>query len=133
MKRIIGLTSVICFLSASALFADEPIKVLSCKGKAESYTVAITSEFAPSSKILTNVSMTKFSVNPDGTARIEYETDAPTLDRIFSNRASAMRFFRKNDIVLSADEGTIFVLSLREVTLSVLDMQTRTARKLPCK
>ncbi len=120
------------FVSISA-FANEPIKRMSCSGKSISYTVTITSDFAPGSKILTNIALTQFQLNPDGTARLQSDEDAVYTDDIFDNTQSALRHFRNNDAILKSADGTQLILSLKKSTLTVLNSDGTVARTLSCK
>lgn len=130
MKKIIGLFLI---LSSTAAFANEPLKVLNCSGKAVSYTVTLTSEFAPASRILSNIALDKFQVNPDGTARIESEEEAVFMDQIFDSEVKANKYFQRNDVILNSADGTILVLSVQKSTLSVLNLEAKTSKTLSCR
>jgi hypothetical protein len=126
---VIGLAA----LTSLSVFANEPLKVLSCSGKGVSYTVTLTSEFAPSSRILTNIDLTKFQVNPDGTARIESDEEAVYEDQIFDNAGKALKYFKNNDVSLKSADGAVLVLSVKKSTLTVLDLDTKISKTLPCR
>jgi hypothetical protein len=126
---VIGLAA----LTSLSVFANEPLKVLNCSGKGVSYTVTLTSEFAPSSKILTNIDLTKFQVNPDGTARIESDEEAVFEDQIFDNVAKALKYFKNNDVALTSADGAVLVLSVKKSTLTVQDPDTLISKTLLCR
>ncbi len=137
MKNVLKISLTLLTTSAGMFshvaLADGPLKTLSCSAKGVSYTVTMTSEFAPGSKISTNIALTRFSVNPDGTARIESDEEAVFQDQIFDNETKAMTFFKRNDVILQSEDGTFRVLSMAKKTLMVLNTKSGIAKTLSCK
>ncbi len=131
LVQVIGclIFAVVSTLNAQA--ADSVASVTCTKGSA-SYTVVVTSRLGPSSKLMTNVNVSQFSVNPDGTGRMISDEVETTMDRIFDTKDQALAFFDKHEVILRTPSGKTFILSLGVKGFMILDFDKMDTLTLRC-
>lgn len=105
---------------AMASFASA-VHTTTCELKGKSFTVSLSSEMAPGSRLIYQTRLTEYSVNPDGTARVIRDDEEASISRIFDTKQKAKAFYHAHGIYLKNSVGDVFLFSLKNKILMVLD------------